>query len=204
MFLSGLRVVMLSKGLALLAWVFFVHLAGIYLYTRGFLLTRLSLSDTTSCDDGSCTLKATHRRAVLLVIDALRFDFVTPDSPSPPSPHHHGVLTLPQELTAMQPAQSFLFDSFADPPTTTLQRIKGITTGSLPTFIDMGSNFGGASVVEDSLISQLRSAGKSVCVHPPTVVCTSYNSAAIDSVHGRRHVDDRVFRRVCIRHVLSL
>ncbi|EED77871.1 predicted protein [Postia placenta Mad-698-R] len=196
---------MLSKGLALLAWVFFVHLAGIYLYTRGFLLTRLSLSDTTSCDDGSCTLKATHRRAVLLVIDALRFDFVTPDSPSPPSPHHHGVLTLPQELTAMQPAQSFLFDSFADPPTTTLQRIKGITTGSLPTFIDMGSNFGGASVVEDSLISQLRSAGKSIAFMGDDTwttvfsdafasdMCFPYDSFNVEDLHT---VDEGVIRHL--------
>lgn len=53
---------------------------------------------------------------------------------------------------------------FSDPPTTTLQRLKGITTGSLPTFIDMGSNFGGSSIVEDSFIGQLSSAGKKVSI----------------------------------------
>lgn len=51
---------------------------------------------------------------------------------------------------------------FSDPPTTTLQRLKGITTGSLPTFIDMGSNFGGSSINEDSFIGQMRHAGKKV------------------------------------------
>ncbi|OBZ73368.1 GPI ethanolamine phosphate transferase 3, partial [Grifola frondosa] len=49
-----------------------------------------------------------------------------------------------------------------DPPTTTLQRIKGLTTGSLPTFIDMGSNFGGSSILEDSIIEQLRAAGRKI------------------------------------------
>ena len=34
----------------------------------------------------------------------------------------------------------------ADPPTTTMQRLKGLTTGSLPTFIDMASNFGSHEV----------------------------------------------------------
>ena len=29
----------------------------------------------------------------------------------------------------------------ADPPTTTMQRLKGLTTGSLPTFIDVSANF---------------------------------------------------------------
>ena len=153
---------MASRGLSLLFWVFFIHIAGIYLYTRGFLLTRLALSDTTACDDGSCTVPPSHKRAVVLVIDALRYDFLSPHPPDPPSPHHHNVLTLPQELTAAQPSHSFLFEMFSDPPTTTLQRLKGITTGSLPTFIDMGSNFGGSSITEDSFIGQLRAADKKV------------------------------------------
>ena len=153
---------MTSKGRSLLFWVFFVHFAGIYLYTRGFLLTRLSLSDITSCPDGQCTVAPSHKRAIVLVIDALRFDFLSPHPPEPPSPYHHNVLVLPQELSKSRPSHSLLFEMFSDPPTTTLQRLKGITTGSLPTFMDMGSNFGGSSITEDSFIGQLRLAGKKV------------------------------------------
>lgn len=43
----------------------------------------------------------------------------------------------------------------ADAPTTTLQRLKGITTGSLPTFIDVGSNFATAEINEDNIIDQI-------------------------------------------------
>lgn len=43
----------------------------------------------------------------------------------------------------------------ADAPTTTLQRLKGITTGSLPTFIDVGSNFGTDEIIEDNIIDQV-------------------------------------------------
>lgn len=43
----------------------------------------------------------------------------------------------------------------ADAPTTTLQRLKGITTGSLPTFIDIGSNFATAEINEDNIIDQV-------------------------------------------------
>jgi phosphatidylinositol glycan class O len=153
---------MASRGLFILLWVTFIHLAGIYLFTSGFLLTRLSLSDYTTCFDNSCKLPSTHERAVVLIIDALRFDFVTPDPPSPASPYHHNALTLPRELTALRPEHSLLFNAYADPPTTTLQRIKGITTGSLPTFVDIGNNFGGSSITEDSIIKQLRMAGKKV------------------------------------------
>lgn len=147
----------------ILGWMAFVHLAGTYLFTQGFLLTRMALSDVSTCNDGACDLPATHKRLVLLIIDALRFDFVSPDPPRPSSPFYHDVLTLPRELSEKYPSQSFLFNSFSDPPTTTLQRIKGITTGSLPTFVDIGSSFGGTSIDEDSLIGQLHGAGKKVC-----------------------------------------
>ena len=49
--------------------------------------------------------------------------------------------------------------STADPPTTTMQRLKALTTGSLPTFVDAGSNFASSAIVEDNLIKQLSSAG---------------------------------------------
>ncbi|CCL98860.1 uncharacterized protein FIBRA_00867 [Fibroporia radiculosa] len=197
---------MSSKGTALLAWVFFVHLTAIYLYTRGFLLTRLSLSEISSCPDGECTLQPTYKRAVVLIIDSLRFDFLTPDPPHPPSPHHHNVLTFPQELTASLPEHSLIFDAFSDPPTTTLQRIKGLTTGSLPTFVDMGSNFGGASIVEDSLLSQLRDAGKKVAFMGDDTwttvftadmfapgLCFPYDSFNVEDLHT---VDEGVIRHL--------
>ncbi|KAI0263618.1 hypothetical protein BC834DRAFT_938601 [Gloeopeniophorella convolvens] len=147
-----------------LLYLALLHLAGIYLFTRGFLLSRLSLSTVASCTDPSspCTLPATHKRAVLLIIDSLRFDFLSPNPPEPHSPYHHNVLTLPRELTAKYPRNSFLFNSYADPPTATLQRIKGLVTGSLPTFVDIGHNFGGASIAEDSIVQQLQQANKTI------------------------------------------
>lgn len=151
---------MLSKGISLLVWVFFIHLAGLYLFTSGFLLTRLSLSEFNDCK--TCTTLRTHKRVVFLVIDALRFDFISPNPPQPSSLYHHDVLTLPRDLTEAHPQNSFIFNAYSDPPTTTLQRIKGLTTGSLPTFIDMGSNFGGSSIMEDSIIKQMQHADKRV------------------------------------------
>ncbi|KAI0065074.1 hypothetical protein BV25DRAFT_1989330 [Artomyces pyxidatus] len=141
-----------------------LHLAGIYLFTRGFLLSRLSLSAVTSCANSTtpCTLPPTHKRAVLLIIDALRFDFISPHPPEPHSPYHHNIITLPKELTAQHPRHSFLFNAHADPPTATLQRIKGLVTGSLPTFVDAGHNFAGSSIDEDSIIRQLRAANKNI------------------------------------------
>ncbi|KAG0700089.1 alkaline-phosphatase-like protein [Suillus ampliporus] len=155
---------MISREFRLLLWVLCVHLAGIYLFTKGFLLSRLALPDRGACSSDACASLATHKRAVLLVIDALRFDFIAEHPPEPASPFHHNILTLPREFTAAHPDRSFIFNAYSDPPTTTLQRLKGLTTGSLPTFVDAGENFGGSSIHEDSIIHQLNAAGRKVAL----------------------------------------
>eukprot|EP00126_Sphaerothecum_destruens_P013939 Sdes_comp23879_c0_seq1m22009 len=43
-----------------------------------------------------------------------------------------------------------------------MQRLKGLTTGSLPTFIDAGNNFGSAEIEEDNFLHQLNSIGKKI------------------------------------------
>ncbi|KAL4573203.1 hypothetical protein LXL04_020002 [Taraxacum kok-saghyz] len=55
-----------------------------------------------------------------------------------------------------------IFKAIADPPTTSLQRLKGLTTGGLPTFIDIGNSFGAPAIVEDNLIHQLVENGKRI------------------------------------------
>ncbi|TCD66047.1 mannose-ethanolamine phosphotransferase gpi13 [Steccherinum ochraceum] len=179
---------MLSKGFPLLFWVFLVHLAGIYLYTRGFLLTRLALPDISTCTPESCPFPPSYNKAVILIIDSLRFDFISPNPPHPPSLYHHHVLSLPAELTRLEPEHSLLLNSFPDPPTTTLQRIKALTTGSLPTFVDMGSNFGGSSILEDTIIGQLLARGKNLAFMGDdtwmTVFPDSFNQSwPFDSFH---------------------
>ena len=157
---------MRHTGVLLLLWVFLVHLTGIWLFSRGFLLTRFALHQLNSCKptEVDCTLPPTYKRAILIVIDALRFDFISPDPPIPTSQYHHHVLRTPIELSQTQPDRSVIFNAFADPPTTSVQRMKGITTGSLPTFIEMGYNFGVPTISEDSLIHQLHSTDKRVSI----------------------------------------
>ncbi|MBN3324170.1 PIGO transferase, partial [Atractosteus spatula] len=43
-----------------------------------------------------------------------------------------------------------------------MQRIKGFTTGSLPTFVDVGNNFASSAILEDNLIHQLGQNGRRV------------------------------------------
>lgn len=122
---------------------------------------------------GECTLPPRFNRSLLFIVDALRYDFVSPARPSPLSSqadrveqaeqvevaaHHQlaGSVPVVQALQAAQPDSSFLAHFAADPPTTTLQRIKALMNGVLPTFVDAGSNFGATEIGEDNLLSQLR------------------------------------------------
>lgn len=60
-----------------------------------------------------------------------------------------------KDLLNDRPDNTRFMRFIADPPTTTLQRLKGMTTGSLPTFIDVGSNFATPEINEDNIIEQV-------------------------------------------------
>ena len=167
-----------------------LYVAGVLLFMKGFLLKRIVISDNSSCslgarDDGDrghpnsteqhfeqngCWMPRRFNRTIFIIIDALRFDFVAPYNP--PSggsesgkvaelPFHNKLSTL-TSLLRERPNNARLYHFEADPPTTTLQRLKGLTTGSLPTFVDAGANFASAEISEDNLIDQFVRCGKNV------------------------------------------
>ncbi|KAI9656363.1 MAG: mannose-ethanolamine phosphotransferase gpi13 [Alyxoria varia] len=168
----------------LIAFIFLiivVQALGIYLFTTGFLLTRLVLEHKSECatppisphgnhNPGSinegCWHPKSFEKAVVIIIDALRYDFTIPHDvvgkPSSPRHHYHDALPFFYETATSKPNNAFLLPFIADPPTTTLQRLKGLTAGTLPTFIDAGSNFAGTAIDEDNLIAQLVKGGKSI------------------------------------------
>lgn len=146
--------VILLASLALLQFI------AIAFFTRGFLLTRQVLDDVAikTAEYGK------FDKAVVLIVDALRFDFVIPvdqDHQGYSGNFHNNIDVLYESMFADQ-GSSLLLKFIADAPTVTLQRLKGLTTGSLPTFIDAGSNFDGSVIEEDNLIKQMYEQGKQI------------------------------------------
>lgn len=140
---------------------------GIGFFTQGFLLSRQVLPHISECnaadDLNSCMRPAKFDKAVIVIIDALRFDFVIPvDEEDKPNPYYHNNFPILHELMVKKPDNGILLKFMSDPPTTTLQRLKGLTTGTLPTFIDAGSNFDGDALDEDNWLLQLHRNNKSV------------------------------------------
>lgn len=97
----------------------------------------------------------TKSKVLLVVIDALKYDFgvynATLANPLP----FENKLPILSSLLEKYPQKTRMMKFMADPPTTTLQRLKGMTTGSLPTFIDVGSNFATPEINEDNIIDQI-------------------------------------------------
>jgi phosphatidylinositol glycan class O len=202
----------------------FIHAAGIYLFTKGFLLTRLVLDEKSSCSsppitltsqfpkagtpEGGCWHPKTFDKAVVIIIDALRYDFTIPFENTTalnPAQAYHNAIPLLYDTAINKPHNAFLLPFIADPPTTTLQRLKGLTTGTLPTFIDAGSNFAGTAIEEDNLLMQLKDAGRRI-VHLGddtwTALFPGYFEADISraydsfNVHDLHTVDNGVIEHI--------
>lgn len=90
-------------------------------------------------------------KSIWMIIDGLRYDFAYT---SPPN-NNDNKETLPFYINQMpfittllkeKPNQSFFFQAHSDPPTVTTQRIKSLTTGNLPSFLEFTDNFSGKEV----------------------------------------------------------
>ncbi|GAB6018995.1 hypothetical protein CHUAL_000629 [Chamberlinius hualienensis] len=161
-------------GLFLLVWLAYLFITGLTLFSRGFLLKRntiilnntchTKLTDVVNLKDvldktlkkntvSSCWLPPRFAKSIIIMIDGLRYDFVSfNEASSQPFSNH---LSVVHRLLTNQTRRSALAKFVADPPTTTMQRLKGLTTGSLPTFIDAGRNFASSEIEEDNIIDQL-------------------------------------------------
>ncbi|KAE8372883.1 hypothetical protein BDV26DRAFT_273250 [Aspergillus bertholletiae] len=168
-------------SLGLLGWILLLHVVGIFFFTKGFLLTRMVLENKSSCNvlpfgdasshsvvgkkNGGCWHQKSFEKAIVIVVDALRYDFTVPfvsTAEGETSQLFHDNIPVFYETAVNNPENAFLLPFIADPPTTTLQRLKGLTTGTLPTFVDAGSNFAGTAIDEDNIVAQLRTAGKNL------------------------------------------
>lgn len=104
---------------------------------------------------GPLACSPVKNRVVFLLVDALRYDFVEYNEDNQePLPYENRLPIMRQTLDRW-PERTRLFRFMADPPTTTLQRVKSLVTGSLPTFIDASSNFAAMELQEDNVIHQV-------------------------------------------------
>ncbi|CDR44716.1 CYFA0S15e01882g1_1 [Cyberlindnera fabianii] len=132
-----------------------VHLASILLFCKGFFPSKVVLDGYGEFDDPS-SFKPQFNKVVVMVVDALRSDFVFSDKSS---------MLFTQSL--LRNGSAIGYTAFSNPPTVTLPRLKGITTGSTPNFLDAVLNVveedtSSTLANQDSWIKQLKMAGKRI------------------------------------------
>ena len=138
----------------------------------------------------SCWFPKRFKRAVIILVDALRYDFVAwdaeftthrnveeetqplhkassdPEKGYDPRRFYLNHVPVIRETLAKDRLRarkkrnegrySLLYRFEADPPTVTMQRLKGLMTGGMPTFIDFKDNFGTSDeVTVDNMLRQL-------------------------------------------------
>lgn len=105
----------------------------------------------------SCWLPSLDtEKIVIIVIDALRLDFVLPSSNEVTLKESawFDKLTILNELTISNPEKAKLFHFIADPPTATTQRLSALASGTLPAFMEITSNFAETSFGSDNFLLQ--------------------------------------------------
>ncbi|XP_041373818.1 GPI ethanolamine phosphate transferase 3-like [Gigantopelta aegis] len=162
--------------LSLICLLVTIYFTGTLIFTKGFLLMRATVNQSSSCNvdfavqaddhgEGGCWMHMRYKKAVIILIDALKYDFLNYNTSLRNElelPAFKNKFPMVHQLLNRHPNNARLYKFIADPPTTTLQRLKGLTTGSLPTFVDLVSNFGSSEIVEDNIINQLVKHDKKV------------------------------------------
>lgn len=118
-------------------------LLGLVLFAHGFFLTRTVITTPSTT---SSPFPPAFTRLVLIVVDALRSDFVQSGALKPTGEAYENRIYLPPAGLSLE--------FVADPPSTTMQRLKGVFTGGLPTFVDIKDDVDSQKVEEDNVFDQ--------------------------------------------------
>lgn len=130
------------------------QLAAVLLFSRGFLPSRVLLPGFG--EPHGPTPAPPFDRAIVMVVDAFRSDFAFSNRS-----HMPGLHGLIRQGAAVP------FTAHSSPPTVTLPRIKGLTTGSTPNFLDAVLNIAESDnssslALQDSWLAQTTRAGRKI------------------------------------------
>eukprot|EP01063_Lacrimia_lanifica_P030128 TRINITY_DN4738_c0_g1_i1.p1 TRINITY_DN4738_c0_g1~~TRINITY_DN4738_c0_g1_i1.p1 ORF type:complete len:840 (+),score=79.90 TRINITY_DN4738_c0_g1_i1:87-2606(+) len=148
--------------------VLLLQLLSAWLFFSGFVLPRTVRDDvaTAALEDLDAGRSRYGRRKVLMVvIDALRYDNVVGDRA-----RFH---SLRQQARLLM----------SEAPTTTAQRLKAVTSGGIPAFIELGSAFDSDAMTQDNLIQQLATHGRTAGIFGDDTWVALFPRGLWDTVH---------------------
>lgn len=192
---------------AVYATLLILHISGLCIFLKGFFPSKVVLPGHNVFEGHSpfstSSGKGQFERVIVMVVDAMRSDFMFSERRSQMSFIHKLVsngLAIP-------------FTAFSNPPTVTLPRLKGITTGGAPNFLDAILNIAddnddsqGLST-QDSWVHQFKNHGRRRELHfygddtwlklfPPDEYFEKYEGTNSFFVSDYTEVDNNVTRHL--------
>ncbi|XP_078494079.1 GPI ethanolamine phosphate transferase 2, catalytic subunit-like [Ciona intestinalis] len=111
-----------------------------------------SLSYDSKLPSHASPIKAPFTKLVIIIVDGMRLDFIQGN-------HLKG--DMPFLYKTLHAGNALSFTSHAEAPTVTMPRLKSLTTGSIPGFVDVVFNLDQSSALkEDNIIEGMRRNGK--------------------------------------------
>ncbi len=92
---------MKKRSWIIFTWLFLLYSNGVIYFLHGFLLTRREIHLKSTVSDGvSCCLEPKYKQIIILIIDALRYDFLlyNNDTIKENIPIYHNNLPVVQQL----------------------------------------------------------------------------------------------------------
>ncbi|CAM9276288.1 unnamed protein product [Lampetra planeri] len=145
------------------------QLVGLALFLAGFFPVRHSLPGHADPDrlppepgasnvTGSTpqALEPAFGRVVLVLVDALRADFLF---------GVHGATNMPYTHAQAHGGHALRYAARAHPPTVTMPRVKALTSGAIPGFLDLLMNLEAVAAGDDTFLWQARAAGRRLRFH---------------------------------------
>uniref|UniRef100_S4RSF3 Phosphatidylinositol glycan anchor biosynthesis class G n=1 Tax=Petromyzon marinus TaxID=7757 RepID=S4RSF3_PETMA len=137
------------------------QLVGLALFLAGFFPVRRSLPghadparlppEPGASSVAGEALEPAFGRVVLVLVDALRADFVF---------GAHGATNMPYTHAQAHGGHALRYTARAHPPTVTMPRIKALTSGSIPGFLDLLMNLEAVAAGDDTFLWQALAAGR--------------------------------------------
>ncbi|KIW27472.1 uncharacterized protein PV07_07206 [Cladophialophora immunda] len=138
-----------------------ILIAALLIFAKGFFPHKAFLPGlaTWPATSEAGPRSAPFDRVIFMVVDALRSDFVYGNASS---------FTFTQSL--IRSGAAVPFTGHASPPTITMPRVKAITTGSVPSFVDLILNFAESDTTstlkdQDTWLAQLRAKGGNLVMY---------------------------------------
>uniref|UniRef100_H2XP51 GPI ethanolamine phosphate transferase 2 C-terminal domain-containing protein n=1 Tax=Ciona intestinalis TaxID=7719 RepID=H2XP51_CIOIN len=144
---------------------YFISFFGLLLFIKGFFPMKSGTAGIATSSDippaptndsnlpsHASPIKAPFTKLVIIIVDGMRLDFIQGN-------HLKG--DMPFLYKALHAGNALSFTSHAEAPTVTMPRLKSLTTGSIPGFIDVVFNLDQSSALkEDNIIGGMRRNGR--------------------------------------------